>query len=116
MQSLEKSTTKRLLDNELDMAGGDMNNGGMSGANCHARDIKRQKNLNNGFFEIDVKSNGPAQQNNLCAENITSSSELEGKFGEPLSCEQSTVVSELQDANKSACAFCFSSEQSDVSY
>uniref|UniRef100_A0A5B7AMK6 Putative BRCA1-associated RING domain protein 1 n=1 Tax=Davidia involucrata TaxID=16924 RepID=A0A5B7AMK6_DAVIN len=107
----EKLLAKRLVDNNPDSSGCEMNDKPSLGPkDDHARDIKRQKKLNYGLLDMGVKSDCHAQSIGLHSENAaTCDFTLEHKFGEPLSGAQKAVTTDSSDANKSVCAFCQSS-------
>ncbi|CAL5432595.1 unnamed protein product [Camellia sinensis] len=94
--STEKHPAKRSVENNSnDKAGGDRTS---PSAGDHTRDVKRQKKLNYGLFDMGVKIDGCTQPN-------VAVSKLESKF-ENLSGAKASTISDLCDANKSICAFC----------
>ncbi|KAI8026112.1 hypothetical protein LOK49_LG02G02243 [Camellia lanceoleosa] len=95
--STEKHPAKRLVENNSDdKAGGDRTS--PNAREDHTRDVKRQKKLKYGLFDMAVKINGCTQPN-------VAVSKLESKF-ENLSGAKAPTISDLCDANRSICAFC----------
>ncbi|KAA8550722.1 hypothetical protein F0562_002406 [Nyssa sinensis] len=111
----EKHPAKRLVENDTDRAGCEMNDKSSLGPeDDHARDIKRQKKLNYGLPEMGVKSDCHTQLIGLHAENAaTYDFTLKHKLEEPLSGAQKAIITVSSDANKSICAFCQSSRITD---
>ncbi|PSR89781.1 BRCA1-associated RING domain protein [Actinidia chinensis var. chinensis] len=109
--STEKHPSKRIVESNSAKAGGETNNttspGAGAGAN-HSRNTKRQKKLNSRLSATGMKSSGCTQPNVFPSENAATS-ELEYRLGE-FSGIKANTISDSNDANRSTCAFCQSSE------
>ncbi|THG21465.1 hypothetical protein TEA_001083 [Camellia sinensis var. sinensis] len=105
--STEKHPAKRSVENNSDdKAGGDRTSPGAG--EDHTTDVKRQKKLKYGLFDMAVKINGCTQPN-------VAVSKLESKF-ENLSGAKAPTISYLCNANRTICAFCQCSGLTDVSF
>ncbi|GFZ20198.1 breast cancer associated RING 1 [Actinidia rufa] len=109
--STEKHPSKRIVESNSAKAGGETNNTTSPGAGAgenHSRNTKRQKKLNSRLSATGMKINGCTQPNVFPSENAATS-ELEYRLGE-FSGIKANTISDSNDANRSTCAFCQSSE------
>ncbi|KAI8004661.1 putative sugar phosphate/phosphate translocator [Camellia lanceoleosa] len=94
--STKKHPAKRSVENNSDdKVGGDRTS--PSAGEDHTRDVKRQKKLKYGLFDMVVKINGCTQPN-------AAVSKLESKFGN-LSSAKAPTISDLCNANRNNWAY-----------
>lgn len=105
-----KRSSKRNSDNRFDPERIEDFSFGTDG---HVKDPKRQKKLNYGLSERGVKSESSQPVISNSVNSSVSDSDLEPKFGTPLSGSQPSRSSVSFDAN--LCAFCLSSKVSEAS-